>query len=83
MRTTVRLHPDLLAAAKKLAVDTDRTLTEVIEDALREVLARHKDAPRRRRVRLNTFGKGGPRPGVDLNRNASVLDLMEGPGGGS
>jgi hypothetical protein len=83
MRTTIRLHPDVLAAAKKLAVDTDRTLTEVIEDALREVIARRREPDKRRRIRLPVFGKGGPRPGVDLNCNASLLDLMESPDGSS
>jgi hypothetical protein len=35
-----------MRAAKKLAHDTHRTLTAVIEDALREVVARHKSAGR-------------------------------------
>lgn len=48
MRTTVRLEPHLMRAAKKLATDTHRTLTAVIEDALREVIARHKTAGKSR-----------------------------------
>jgi predicted transcriptional regulator len=42
MRTTVRLDEALLTEAKKLAVDTNRSLTAIIEDALREVVRRRK-----------------------------------------
>lgn len=82
MRITVHIDPALLAAAKKLAVDTVRTLAEVIEDALREVIARRANPRRRRRIRLPVHGKGGPRPGVDLNGCAALVDFMESPGKG-
>ena len=42
MRTTVRLDDGLLALAKKHAAETNRTLTALIEDALRMVLARQQ-----------------------------------------
>ncbi len=35
MRTTIRLDVKLLAEAKKVAIDTGRTFTQVEEDALR------------------------------------------------
>lgn len=78
MRTTVRLPDDLMHQAKRLAVQTDRTLTRVIEDALREVLARH----RKRRapdesVDLPTFRGTGLAPGVDLDDSAALLDRLE------
>ena len=38
----MRLDDPLLAEAKKYAADNGRTLTAVIEDALRETLARRK-----------------------------------------
>ena len=79
MRTTIRLDDQLLARAKKLAAETGRTLTGVIEDALREVLARRQPPRRRRPVRLTTFGGPGLRPGVDLDDGAALLDLMERP----
>jgi len=78
MRTTVRLDDELLAQAKQLALETGRTLTAVIEDALREVLARRHTTSKRPRVQLPTFGGQGLQPGVDLDRSASLLDLMEG-----
>ncbi len=40
MRTTIRLDDHLLADAKRVAAETGRTLAEVIEEALREALAR-------------------------------------------
>ena len=67
MRTTIRLPDDLLDAAKQRALDTGRTLTRVIEDALRAELA----------VALPAYGSGGLRPGVDLDDSASLLDAME------
>ena len=76
MRTTVRLDERLLAEARKHAAETGRTLTSLLEDALREKLAR-RDAPRRKRIRLLTADGEGLRPGVDLDDSASLLDIME------
>jgi hypothetical protein len=78
MRTTVRLDDQLLAQAKETAARTGRTLTQVIEDALREALARRPSAPRPDdRVSLPTFGGDGPLPGVDLDATSELLDLMD------
>ena len=78
MRTTIRIDDDLHREAKRLALETDRTLTAVIEDALREVLARRNQRAKRRRYGLPTFGGAGLQPGVDLDASAVLLDLMEG-----
>jgi len=77
MRTTIRMDEQLLREAKRLAAETDRTLTALIEDTLREALARRRAAGRRRRVTLPTFAGGGLRPGVDLDDSASLLEIME------
>ena len=77
MRTTIRLDADLLARAKQLAARTGRTLTAVIEDALRSALARPRSRRNPEPVELPTFGSGGTRPGVDLDDSASLLDVME------
>jgi hypothetical protein len=77
MRTTVRLPPGLMAQAKKLARDTDRTLTQVIEDALRKAVGR-TPAPTVRSVSFPIFHGDGVQPGVDLDNSAALLDLMEG-----
>lgn len=77
MRTTIRLDNELLTAAKRRAVDTGRTLTAVIEDALRRVLAEHP-TPRTAQPPPPTYGDGGTLPGIDLNDSASLLDAMDG-----
>lgn len=76
MRTTVRLDADLLAAAKKHAAESGKTLTSLLEQALRETLARRGPAAKAKRVRLKTVKGGGVRRGVDLDDSASLLDLM-------
>jgi ribbon-helix-helix CopG family protein len=77
MRTTVRLPPGLMAQAKKLARDTDRTLTQVIEDALQQAVARQRP-PKPRTVSIVTFKGNGVQPGVDLDDTSALLDLMDG-----
>lgn len=78
MRTTVRLDPHLLAEAKKVAAANGRTLTAVIEDALRESLCRRREAKGGPIASLPTFRGHGLVPGVNLDDSASVLELMEG-----
>ena len=75
MRTTIRLDDELLAEAKALAARTRRTLTRVIEDALRQSLAQRTDAAASSSP-LPTFAGRGVRPGVDLDDSAGLLDVM-------
>jgi len=77
MRTTVRLDERLLREAKEFAARERRTLTAVIDDALRQLLARTA-VPRgqRRSVQLVTFRGAGVRPGADLDDSAALADLM-------
>ena len=77
MRTTVRLSDDLLRKAKKKAAGEGRTLTSLVEEGLKIVLAESK--PRKRgQVRLPiSKASGGTLPGVDLNRASELQDLME------
>ncbi len=78
MRTTIRLDDDLLAAAKRRAVDNGTTLTKLIEDALRVSLARPTEEHPRARVELPVSGcKGGLMPGVDIDDSAGLLELMD------
>ena len=77
MRTTINLPDELIAQIKKLAAASHSTVTAVIEDALREALARRRRARRHERVTLRTYGKQGLLPGVDIDDTASMLDLME------
>jgi hypothetical protein len=78
MRTTVRLDDTLLRQAKKLAAETGRSLTAVIEDALREVVGRRAaSSARKEKIAFPTFKGRGLRPGVDLDNAAALLDVME------
>jgi hypothetical protein len=76
MRTTVRIDDDLLADVKQLAARTHRSLNSVIEDALREIIARHTTRTHTS-VTLTTFRGNGVRPGVDLDDTAALYDLMD------
>ena len=78
MRTTVKIDDQLLAEAKVQAVMSGRTLNEVLEDALRESLARRGRATREVPIRLPTFGGGRLQPGVDMDDTSALTDLMEG-----
>jgi hypothetical protein len=77
MRRTVRLDDHLLRRAKAAAAESGQTLTGLIEDALREKLARRRTGPRRKRVTLPTYRGQGLRPGVDLDDAASLLEVMD------
>ncbi len=80
MRTTIRLDEKLLREAKRQAAASGITLTAIIEEALRERLARAQTHKRSRQlIRLHVAGEGGLRPGVDLDDSASLTDLMEQP----
>ena len=77
MRTTIRLTDGLLRETKQEAARSGMTLTAIIEEALRERLARAAtSAESRVRVRLKTVGGAGLCPGVDLDDSAALLDLM-------
>jgi len=77
MRTTIRMNDQLFAEAKAAAARAGRSLTALIEDAVRAALARQPARGRRRRIRLTTARGRGPRPGVDLDRTASLLDVLD------
>jgi hypothetical protein len=78
IRTTLTIDDSLLAEYKRVAAETHRTLSYVIQDALRETVARRREAAARQPVRLPVIGGGGLQPGVDLDDNARLLELVEG-----
>lgn len=77
MRTTITIDEHLLAQVKQRAAATGRTVSQTIEDAVRRSLLEQPHRPADR-VRLTTWDGGKPLPGVDLNDNAALLDVMEG-----
>ena len=79
MRTTIRIDDQLLKDAKQLAARSGKSLTSIIEDALRESLSRQRNSGKREPVRLLTCGGKGLLPGVDLDDSAALLDVMDSP----
>ena len=79
MRITVRLDYALIEQAKREAARRGETLTALIEQGLRLVLAQSRPQKRRKRsVVLPTCRAGGGLlPGIDLNDSAASLDIME------
>lgn len=75
MRKIVCLDENLVAEVRKYAAETDRTFDRIVEDALREVLARRRSSARAAPVRLRTLKGNGVRPGVNLDNSASLLGL--------
>ena len=78
MRTTIRINDELIRKAKIRAAETDRTLTEVIEDALRKEIDETGTGIESQQVSIPTAGAGGVLPGVDLDDTSSLVDRMDG-----
>ena len=78
MRTTVNIDAGLLIEVKTVAARSGRTLSAVVEDAVRASMARRRDGDRSMVRPLPTISGGGLQPGVDLDDSAALLDLMEG-----
>jgi len=77
LRTTVRINDALLEEAKREASRRGETLASLIEQGLRLVVAQSAAPHEKHRVVLPVSSEtGGVMPGVDLNNNASLLDIM-------
>ena len=76
MRTTIRLDDDLLKELKAHAARTGRSMTSLIEDAVRESLAR-ASSERPPLEPLPVFGGSGTLPGIDLTDTRSLLEAMD------
>jgi hypothetical protein len=66
-----------MAQVKKMARESGRTMTQVIEDALRAAVGRSR-ATSERTVTIVTFNGDGLQPGVDLDDTSALLDRMDG-----
>ena len=76
MRTTIHIDDHLFTELKGIAADTGKTLTAVIQDALRESLSRRRTT-KRPTVDLPLFHGTGVMPGVDLSDSASLLEIID------
>ncbi len=77
MRTTLDLDDAVLRAAKKRAAEEGKTLTALIEEALRARLAPRPHSTRPHRLRLLTK-RGRPVSGLDLDDRDALYERMEG-----
>lgn len=78
-RTTVRLAPELLRAAKKKAAEDGSTVTSLIEEGLRRVV--YEEASRKTRgkpfkIKVSK-AKGGMRPGFDLTDMSTIYEAED------
>ena len=69
----------LLADAKRHALDTQRSLTHLIVDAVVALLQRERGTQSPRRVSLPVFSGDGVLDGIDIDESAGLLDSMELP----
>lgn len=74
-RTTVVLDENLYRQAKRVAVEQDRSLKEIIEEALRDFLRRGQQ--RRRRAAGPRFGVYRGKALTDLSREILYRDLRK------
>jgi metal-responsive CopG/Arc/MetJ family transcriptional regulator len=78
VRTTITIDEHLLDEVRKRAAERRQTVSQVIEESVRETLLRHRDNARAP-FRVRAFFSAGYQPGVDLDDNAGLLDLIDQP----
>ena len=80
MRTTLDLDDAVLRQAKKLAAEEGKTLTRVVEEALRERVSPHQKR-RGKPFKLKLLTKKGRLvPGTNLADRDALYERMEGRG---
>ena len=75
MKTTVEISDPLMREARKAAEREGRTLRSILEEGLREVLAR-RERRRKFRLRDGSFKGKGLQPGVDLSDWETIRSLI-------
>jgi len=77
MKLTFQISEQLLEKAEKLAAESGQSLSDFVEVALDEKVVRANQQKACGSVELQAFGGGGLRPGIDLDNNASLADIMD------
>lgn len=75
-RTTVRLDKHLLKDAKRYALEKNKTLTAVIEEALRKEICDKEEPIKKPFVLVTSPGK--VRDGIDISNSSQLQDIMDG-----
>ncbi len=76
MRTTLNIDDNLMKRVKRYAARSRKTITEVVEEALRREVSGDPLATGRFRLRWEPV-EGRLLPGIDLADRDSLLDAME------
>lgn len=76
MRTTLNLPDELYRSARVRAAEEGRTITSVMEEALRAYLDEHAVEPTPYRVRPLRMGLPGELP-FDVNSNAEIQEFLD------
>lgn len=77
MRTTLSIADEVMAHYRRLAAESHRTLSAVVEDALRELAARRESVKSRKPADFTIVSGEGLRPGVTLDDNAALRELLD------
>lgn len=77
MRTTMNLPDGLLEEAKAFAAATGRTMTSVVEEALRKLLDAEATETGQRRITLPVDGRPGGRFLVDLEDKDALWAALD------
>jgi Arc/MetJ family transcription regulator len=76
MRTTIDIDDELYRTVREHAARSGRTVSAVVEDAVRWAMQRQTPAGPPRP--LSTFRGSGLRAGIDLTSNSALRDEMDG-----
>jgi len=78
MRITINIEDELHQTAKYNAAKQKMTLSAFVEEALRLYLTSKDIISEKTELKMPTAGKGGLRPGVNLDQSAVLMDILEG-----
>ncbi len=79
MRTTMNLPDALLEQVKRHAAESGRTVTSVMEEALRQLLSQPADVSAHDANRLPAYGTVGAQPLVDLSDRDALWAVLDQP----
>ncbi|MCL2653804.1 MAG: hypothetical protein FWD63_08480 [Propionibacteriaceae bacterium] len=79
-RTTISIDSGLLVTAKQVADERRQTLGQLLTRALQQYIVETTTADAAVTslpVMIRTSGRGGVRPGININSNAELFEMMD------
>jgi hypothetical protein len=77
VRTTLSIADEVLDYYRRVAAESRRSLSAVIEEGLRELAARRDAAKPKASGQFTIVGGEGLRPGITLDHNAGLRELLD------